>query len=435
MPIATFSQFVRIAQKHQNLIIDLCAESDVISRSKLLNYLERHNIPPLEKNGLIENLRQAAILLEETEQNYTVNHVIVDVVNYYERRGKLANAKFLRDQILEITRLTDDLQQELFAAEKNKTTILDKVDELYRLVRNVREVGTDHYLACMRLFGDMKRTGDTKTVEQRMEELETVQRRHINPLRELVDPDSDYAHRIVVLRRRMADLNSQVELLAQSQELDSRRQRLNIDLQYIDFVLLHNFGKIADTARTILQSLIEEKNIKDAVAATLGNLPFTWQKLKHTTIIPLGRQASQSSTAEKIEAFFAAVLYHKLLPQPVPLSHPLVEKPVVDHILIKEDRVWQNIQSAGVIESWPTFVIKRFPVYSNSELLKAIALPLTIPHAQVKIKRLQHPFTYNFDTFTLTLLDFSLTWIQNNDLKPANPQPGDLSKASAGLPI
>ena len=41
MTIPTFTQFLSIARKKINLIVDLCAEQDVISRSKLLNYMER----------------------------------------------------------------------------------------------------------------------------------------------------------------------------------------------------------------------------------------------------------------------------------------------------------------------------------------------------------------------------------------------------------
>ena len=56
MTIPTFTQFLSIARKQINLIVDLFAEQDVISRSKLLNYMERHGIPPAEKDALLDEL-------------------------------------------------------------------------------------------------------------------------------------------------------------------------------------------------------------------------------------------------------------------------------------------------------------------------------------------------------------------------------------------
>ena len=201
MLTATFSRFITIAKEHSHLIIDLCAEQDVIARSRLLYYLDRNHVPSEEKDRLIEQLCQTGILFEGTENEYTMNPVVVDLVNYYERRGRLTSATFLREQILGIASLTDELQRHLAAEEPQKHVILDTLDDLYRLVRQVRESGYSHYIACMRMLGDMKRSSKDKTIAQRIDELETVRRRHIEPLGELIDPHADFAHKIEALKR------------------------------------------------------------------------------------------------------------------------------------------------------------------------------------------------------------------------------------------
>ena len=437
MTIPTFTQFLSIARKQINLIVDLCAEQDVISRSKLFNYMERHDIPPAEKDALLDELCKTLVLLKETENSYTVNHVVVDLVNYYERRGRLTNAKFLMDQNIEIARLTDQLQTLLFADEKDREAILDRVDDLYRLVREVREAGESHYIACMRLFGDLKRASDARKVEQRLAELETIQRRHINPLRELIDPNAEYAHKIAALKRRMLDLQAQRELLAQSQELVSRHNRLSLDLHYIDHILLRNFEKIIDTARTLLQSLIEEKNIKDAIAGCLGNLDAVWAYFENEarTVVAAGRQSTQAPTAGLVEAFFAEVIYLKLLPNPTPLNVPDVQPQPAETILIRNDQIWQTIRIAGDIPSWPAFVIRQFSQYPGKEQLRAIAMPLTVSHLNVQISRLEAPFRADLAEFRVQMNDFSVTWREQNGRNGPPKEPGNLPQTVERLPV
>lgn len=262
MSLPTFARFLSLANQYRALLVDLAAEDTLLSHAQLLNYLDGHGVHPGEKNNLIDSLCQASILVVESEQSYTINPVVADLVNYYERRGWLTNADFLRDQILAIAQLTDDLQRQLFAEEVSLTTLTDLVDSLYRLVREVRQSGEAHYLACMRLFGDLKRQSENLPLNQRLQELETIHRRHVKPLEELIDPTGEYAHKIQTLRRRIVDLSQRPGLLAQSQELTGRRQRLLIDLEYIDHVILRHFITVADTTRSLIKSLLEEKSIK-----------------------------------------------------------------------------------------------------------------------------------------------------------------------------
>lgn len=116
MPITTFQGFLATTNLHHSLLVDLCTEAGVIGRAKLLAYMERHGIAPMDKDALIQRYRRAAILYEESEDTYTVNPVVAGLVNFYERRGRLTHADFLKDQIVDIGNLTDALQQALFTA-------------------------------------------------------------------------------------------------------------------------------------------------------------------------------------------------------------------------------------------------------------------------------------------------------------------------------
>jgi hypothetical protein len=338
----------------------------------------------------------------------------MSLVNYYERRGQLTSSKFLRDTITEITKLTDKLQRDLFAEEKSKEAILDTLEDLYYLVRNVREAGYNHYLACMRLFGEMKRTSESKSIDQRLAEVETLQRQHINPLRELIDPSADYTRQIEFLRRRMSDLAAEIQLLTESQELDNRRRRLEIDLQYIDHTLLRHFKKISDTARSTIASLLEQKSIKDAVAHCLGELVTTWEYLESQTIVAPSMKFKQAPSLDNMEEFLSDVIHHKLIPHPTPLSVPPVQKISAEELLISESRIWHSIETTRSIESWPKFVLDFYGNYPSTEQLKAITTPLIVPHPNVERIPSTTPFICFFDEFQIKINDFGLTWKATN---------------------
>lgn len=435
MATATFSRFLSLANQHRKLIVDLCIEQDPISRAQLLNYLERHAIPVGEKNKLIEKLCDSDILFEEMEQYYTVNPNVMSLVNYYERRGRLTSSKFLLSTIAEINKLTNDLQRQLFAEEKSKETILDLLDQLYHLVRNVRDVGYNHYLACMHLFGEMKRTSESKSIAQRLAEVEILQRQHINHLRELIDPSADYTRQIELLRRRMSDLRAQNQLLTESQELDSRRRRLEIDLEYIDHILLGHFKKISDTARSTLNSLLEQKSIKDAVARCLAELSTTWDYLEGQTIVAPALTFKQSPSLDKLAEFWADVIHLRLIPHPTPLSVPQYQKMSAEEHLISERRIWHSIESARSIASWPNFVLDSYAHYPSTEQLKAITTPLIVPHPNIELIPSESPFICSFEEFQIEMKDFGVTWKATNVKKTSTKKRRNLSKAIPRLPI
>ncbi|WP_129630827.1 hypothetical protein [Candidatus Oscillochloris fontis] len=410
MTMPRFIHFLTLAREQTALIVDICAESDLLSRAQLLHYLEHHGVAAGLKESLIDDLCQAAILLEEHNQGFIVNPAVVDLVNYYERRGRLISATFLRDQMLNIAELTERLQRELFATEADRTAILDTIDNLYRLVREVREAGSEHYIACMRLLGDIKRSGGKQPIEQRLYELETAQRRYIEPLRALIDPSGDYVPRIAQLHRHVGELGRQDVLLAQSQELDHRRLRLASDLHFIDHELLRGFAVIVDTARTLLRSLFDEKSLKDALAFCLAHLDQVWVALDTTTLVAVGRNVTQATPLEGQESFFADVVHRRLLPQPRALSINQPEQCRAEDLVLSESRIWQTIAATGNIGSWPTFAVHTFSGYAEEEQLRAMVLPLLRPHPQITLMLNDQLFVHELSTQTLHMHDFGVRW-------------------------
>lgn len=435
MATATFQTFLLVAGRYPQLVSDLSNEPDVLSRSQLLLYMERCGVPAAEKDSLIAELCRTRILLEEeAEDGFSVNDAVAHLVNYYKRRGSLASATALRDQMVSITTLTDALQRQLFAEELSREVTLDTVDNLYRLTREVRVTGNDHYIACMLLFADMKRSSEAKRIEQRLEDLETAQRRYVRPLRELIDPSGDYVARLATLKRRMRELGMQTELLLSSQELDTQRRRINADLHYIDHILLRDFGKLAAMVDTLLKSLIEERRVKDAVVACLSNLDALWHFMQEQTVFVVARQVPKAPALETVGDFFADVIQHKLVPQSRPLKMPTVRQRRGDEVIIREERIWRSVREAGAIASWPSFVIDRFRNYAENEQLKAISLPMLAIHERVTLIQADVAI-FRIGALHVQMRDFSLTWNASDDTRHPPEQSGHLPTAVARLSV
>ena len=414
MPITTFQGFLATANLHHGLLVDLCAEAGVIGRAKLLAYMERHGVAPMDKEALIQRYRRAAILYEETEDTYTVNPVVAGLVNFYERRGRLTHAEFLKDQIVDIGNLTDALQQALFADPPEPERIADTVDKLYLVVRQVRESGYQHYQACMRAFGDMKRNSEGKRIDQRIEDLKTVNRRYIEPLSELIDPHAEPVRKMARLRRCMADLAARTGLLADSVELSDRRQRLLIDIQYIDYTLIHHFETLIDTSRSLLNSLIEEKTIKEALAKCLGDLDAVWLLLSGETVVVAGTLASQAPGMERLGLFFNDVVHRRYVARPRPLSTSLPQEARAESLLLFEEQLLKRIREAREIEDWPAFVNREFSTYPPAERLKAIALPLVMASPPFRVTPTGRTFHGDLNEFTIEMEDFGIVWEESH---------------------
>lgn len=410
MAITTFHDFLYTAGLHDGLIVDLCAEQALISRAKLLAYMEGHGIAPAEKDKLIERYCRSSILYEEADFEYTVNPIVAGLVNFYERRGQLTHADFLRDRIFEIGNLTDTLQQHLFADELAPETIADTVDKIYLVVREVRESGYQHYQACMRAFGDMKRNDAAKRIDERIDALKTVHRRYIEPLRELIDPNAEPVQKMARLRRRMADLGANADLLGESLELDARRARLLIDIQYIDYTLIRHFETLIDTSRSLLNSLIEERNIKDALACCLGNLEAVWPLMQADTVVVPGLQSNQAVSLDKLGLFFNDVVHRKFVPCPRPLRIRPPKEEKADGLLLFEDLLLHRIEAYRHIAGWPGFVLREFGTYPPGEQLKAIVLPLVMSDPPFTVHAADRTFCGDLNAFTVELKDFDITW-------------------------
>ena len=414
MPITSFHSFLTTASLYHGLLVDLCAEQGVITRAQLLAYMERHDIAPADKDKLIERYCRASILNEEADFEYTVNPIVANLVNFYERRGKLTHADFLRDQIFEIGKLTDNLQQQLFAEEPALEAIADTIDKLYLAVRQVRESGYQHYQACMRAFGDMKRNSGVAPIDARIIQLKTVHRRYIEPLRELIDPNAEPVQKMALLRRRMADLGASKALLRESVELDTRRTRLNVDIQFVDYTLIRHFETLIDTSRALLNSLMEEKSIKDALASCLGNLEAVWQQMQKNTVVATGLLSNQAPGLDKLGIFFSDVVHRKFVPHPRPLHLRLPKEENADHLLLFEGVLLRCIEQHQHIDSWPGFVIREFATYSPDEQLKAIALPVVMSNPPFVIRMTGRPFVGDLKEFTVEMNDYTVTWNNTN---------------------
>ncbi len=414
MTITTFHEFLYTAGLHDGLLVDLCAEQGVISRAQLLAYMERHGIAPDDKDKLIERYCRTAILYEEGNYEYTVNPIVASLVNFYERRGKLTHAAFLRDQIYEIGKLTDALQQYLFAAEPMLEVIADTVDKLYLAVRDVRESGYQHYQACMRAFGDMKRNTTAKQIEQRIDDLKTVHRRYIEPLKELIDPNAEPVQKINRLRQRMSDIGGMPALLADSIELSKRRARLLVDIHYIDYTLIRQFETLIDTSRSLLNSLLEEKNVKEALANCLGRLDTVWEQIQGMTVVAPGFQASQSADLDKVSLFFNDVVHRKFVPRPRPLTIRTPTAENAGHLLLFKERLLRCMEKQQHIASWPEFVIHQFADYPPGEQLSAIAMPLVLSDLPVEVQPTGQDISGELGDVVIDLEDFNITWIHDH---------------------
>jgi hypothetical protein len=410
MSITTFQGFLTTAGLHHGLLVDLCAEQGVITRAQLLAYMERHAIAPADKDKLIERYCRTSILYAEADCEYTVNPIVAGLVNFYERRGKLTHADFLKDQIFDIGKLTDTLQQQLFAEEPVIEQIADTVDKLYLSVRDVRESGYQHYQACMRAFGDMKRNNAAKSIDIRILELRTVHRRYIEPLRELIDPNAEPVQKMALLRRRMADLAADSRLLGESVELDTRRARVNIDIQYIDYTLIRHFETLIDTSRSLLNSLMEEKSIKEALARCLGHLEAVWQQVQAETVVAAGLLSNQAADMDKLGLYFNDVVHRKYVPQPRSLRIRPPQEEQAEHLLLFEEILLRRIQEHRHIDGWPGFVIREFGAYPPGEQLRAMVLPLVMSNPPFSVRMTERPFEGDLDEFSVELDDFDVTW-------------------------
>lgn len=402
--------FLNLARDYPNLLIDLCAEPDLLSRAQVLAILERYGVKPDEKDHLIERFRKTDILVDESNGAFSINPVVAKLVNYYERRGALVSATFLRDQMMAIVELSRRLRRELAEVDIDRVALSDAIDNLSRLVHDVLTIGKDHHLACMRLLGDIKRAGSDLSLAERIDRLATAQRRHIEPLRALTDPNDEYQPRFAEVESLINALKQRRDVLSQSQETEYMARRLRANLRKLDHELLRRFVEVADAARALLESLLAEQSLKDALAFCLARLDQVWPLLAAQTILAPGRRVYAAPPAKAIEAFMHDIVQQKLLPRPRPLRVETPQQESIETRVITEQQVWHAIAAARVIASWPAFVQRHFGDYETNQIMVALTLPILRNHPQVRWELGQSVVQLTCHGFMLQLHDFSVSW-------------------------
>lgn len=96
--------FLNLVREHPDLLIDLCTEPDLLSRAQVLALLERYGAPMHDKERLIKKLIEVDILAEESHGAFSVNPLVVKLVNLlvgaphisFARAGASATAKATR---------------------------------------------------------------------------------------------------------------------------------------------------------------------------------------------------------------------------------------------------------------------------------------------------------------------------------------------------
>jgi hypothetical protein len=346
------------------------------------------------------------MLARDSADQLTVSPTLANFLTHYANRGQLTSATFLAEQFQHMAQQVTHIQHELRQAAPDALVLVTHVDHLATQLRNVRHAATDHYLACMHLMGDLKRNEQHQTLAERITLLQHAQRRHIDPLAELIAPHSNTMALLQTVRQLMARLQP----LHQSHELQRLGQQLLDDLHGIERHTLQHFGELIEYARTILASLVTEKSRKDAVALALSNLEQSWQLLHGQTLTATQRRARRMSTLEAQGAFLQDILAKHYLPEYRPLVHtPVVTRPA-DTRLLTSTHLRTMIAQAGHIASWPQFVIAQCHEYPVHEQLKAICWPLLRSDPQIVRSDPATRVTIHIQHYALQIHDFAVTW-------------------------
>jgi hypothetical protein len=325
----------------------------------------------------------------------------------------LANATYLNEQLTRIAQSSQQLQLQLIATPPDSQLIRESVEDLANALRLIRTSAQDHYFACMRTLGDLKRNHTRATLDTRIRSLQETQRRYIEPFRELIDTQGTFTNYISTLRRTMTKLSPTDRLIRESLSLGQAWQRLRSDLFFVEHTVLQNFGHMIHTASDLLTSLLNDKSLKEAVAYSLANLPQFLQQHAATTVIGQRRTSNRVAQINHYAGFLDDILAHRLLPNPQPLSAEPVTISTDSDLLISEHQLRTLMQHHTPIASWPHFVSTQFPTSPAATQLNAIAYPLLrydthiciTPGAQI---------TCTLSEYTCRLTDFAVIWQEDS---------------------
>ena len=408
MATKELQRFLNIARDYTDLLIDLTVQ-DVINYAQLIALLDRYDIAPAHKQRMIDDLRATRILEPLQEQNYAINTTVANLINEYERRGHLANATYLSEQLTRIALSSQQLQLQLIATPPDSQLIRESVEDLANALRLIRTSAQDHYFACMRTLGDLKRNQTQANIDTRISSLQETQRRYIEPFRELIDTQGTFTNYIGNLRRTMSTLSPTATLIRESLSLAQAWQRLRSDLFFVEHTVLQNFGHMIHTASDLLTSLLNDKSLKEAVAYSLANLPQFLHHHAATTVIGQRRTSNRVANITQYASFLDDILAHRLLPNPQPLHAEPVTVSADSDLLISDQHLRSLMQHHTPIASWPHFVSAQFPTSPAATQLNAIAYPLLRYDTHICINA-GAEITCTLSAYTCRLTDFAVVW-------------------------
>ncbi len=388
------------------LVVALSQQGERLSQADFIYACDAANVPPSAREALLQRFIDLGIVTRHSDDALALNTVLANFLNHYANRGQLTSATFLAEQFQHMAQQVEHIQHELRQAEPDTLVLVTHVDHLATQLRNVRHAATSHYVACMHLMGDLKRNDQHQTLAERIELLQQAQRRHIDPLAELIAPQTNTMAQLYTIRQLLARLQH----LHQSHELQRLGQQLLDDLSNVERHTLRHFGELIEHARTILASLVTEKSRKEAVALALGHLDLSWEVLRGQTISAPQRRIRRMSILDAIGEFLQDVLDQNYLPEYRPLVHTPVVTHSADTRLLTSAQLRTMIAQAGYIASWPQFVIAQYHAYPVHEQLKAICWPLLRSDPQIVRSDPIASITIQVHHYVLNLHDFAVTW-------------------------
>ena len=410
MPPHRLKPLLTTVTEHIDLIVQLSHIEGTLSMADILHACDDTGVPPEAREALSKRLAAQRILVQDVTDELRVNPALTAFLNHYEGHGQLTSATFLAEQFQHLPALGVTMRQLQHQSPPDLFQLVTVLDRLNTQLDTIRQAAHSHYLACMRLLGDLKRNDQHHSLGQRIEHLQQAQRRHIDPLAELIDPQTNAMAHIHAIQHQMRQLSARTDLTEQSHELRRLLSDILGNLQRIEQHTLRQFGELIDNARTILASLVSEKSRKDAVAFALGHLEESWKHLQGVTIVAQQRRSRRMRSLESYGAFFQDVLAKRYLPNPRPLQRHVPEPASHASMLLTTAQLRTLVAQASHIASWPTFIAEHCQAYPLHEQLKAMTWPLLRSEPQMSYTASTRRICITIQQYTLELNDFAVDW-------------------------
>lgn len=410
MPPHRLKPLLTTVAEHIDLIVQLSHSEGTLSMADILHACDETGVPPEVREALCKRLAAQRILVQDMADELRVNPALTAFLNHYERLGQLVSATFLAEQFQHLPRVITSIRQLQQQSPPDLFQLVTVLDHLNTQLHTIRQAAEEHHQACMRLLGDLRRNDQHHTLGQRIEHLQQAQRRYIDPLAELIAPQTNAMAQIHDIQHFIAQLAANTTLTQQSHELQRLLRHILEHVQSIEQRTLRQFGELIDTARTILASLVSEKSRKDAVAFALGHLDASWELLQGVTIVAPQRRSRRMSSLESYGAFFQDVLAKRYLPNPRPLQRHVPEPATHASMLLTTAQLRTMVEQASHIASWPTFIAEHCQAYPLHEQIKAMTWPLLRNEPQMHYTASTRRIRIAIQQYTLELNDFAVDW-------------------------